>query len=131
MLNIFGIGTDIVSMSRIEKSLVKNQEKFLKRILSDREIESLPSEKRLSAYVAKRFAGKEAFSKALGLGISQGLAFNQISILNHPNGQPFIECTGKAEELLQKYSIQSVNISLSDEKDYALAFVVMSASKTG
>lgn len=128
MLNIFGIGTDIVSVPRIQKNLDTNKDKFIDRILSDKEKMHLPNDVQLVGYIAKRFAAKEAFAKALGTGIANGLAFNQISILNNPVGQPYIECDGKALALIQANNIQSIKISLSDEQDFALAFVVLVCS---
>lgn len=125
MLNIYGIGTDIVSLARIRENLNKNKERFLNRILSEKEKEHLPKEIQLTAYLGKRFAGKEAFAKALGTGIADGIAFNQISILNDERGRPFIECTGRALELITEKSIQDMQISLSDEREFALAFVVL------
>ena len=125
MLKIFGIGTDIVAVSRIQENLTKHKEKFIQRILSDKEQENLPNEIHLATYLAKRFAGKEAFAKALGTGIANGLAFNQISILNDERGQPFVECSGKALELISQKQIQDIKISLSDEKEFALAFVIL------
>ncbi|MCS5708285.1 holo-ACP synthase [Candidatus Berkiella cookevillensis] len=125
MLNIFGIGTDIVSVPRIQKNIDNNKNKFIDRILSDKEKMHLPSEVQLVGYIAKRFAAKEAFAKALGTGIADGLAFNQISVLNNASGQPYIECEGKALAFVQAHNIQSIQVSLSDEQEYALAFVVL------
>lgn len=125
MLSIYGIGTDIVSVPRIEQNLADNKDKFISRILSQDEILNLPKDPQLAGYLAKRFAGKEAFAKALGTGIAKGISFNQISILNDAQGQPYIICTGQAQTLLEDKNIKSIKISLSDEKEYAIAFVVL------
>ena len=85
MNGIYGIGTDIVDISRIKKS-IKNKN-FFSRVYSSHEIKKKPSKLNLYAYFAKRFAAKEAFSKALGTGISSGINFNEITILNEKNGK--------------------------------------------
>ena len=87
MNKIYGVGTDIVDITRIKRS-IKNK-KFINKIFSDKEIKN--SKNKLDSYYGKRFAAKEAFSKALGTGISEGISFNEISILNNDKGQPYIE----------------------------------------
>ena len=82
MNKIYGVGTDIVDITRIKKS-IKNK-KFINKIFSNKEIRN--SKQKLDSYYAKRFAAKEAFSKALGTGISEGISFNEISILNNDKG---------------------------------------------
>lgn len=124
-MSIIGIGTDIVSVPRIKKLLDLNRERFLDRILSAEEKKHLPNDALLTHYVAKRFAAKEAFAKALATGIADGLSFSQISILNHDNGQPYVVCTGQAKALLGLKKITTTHISLSDEADYAVAFVIL------
>lgn len=116
---IGGIGTDIVAISRIEELVEKfGIEKFADKILSDAEKLALEGRENKLAYLAKRFAGKEAVSKALGTGIGK-IAFKDIEILNDEQGAPYVN-------LPDSYiNGQQVHISLSDEKDYALAFVVL------
>ena len=99
-MNIFGIGTDIVSVERIKKSL-KNKN-FLKRVFNDKEI--LKCKKVNSSFncFAKRFAAKEAFSKALGTGIANGINFNEIVILNKKTGKPYINLKGETKKILKK-----------------------------
>ena len=123
---IFGIGTDIVDISRIKK-LLKNNEKFKKRIFSQKEIKYCESKKNKTSCYSKRFAAKEAFSKALGTGISKGIAFNEISITNNKNGAPFIELLGKTKTIVKKIlkKKNKIYLSLSDEKKYALAIVII------
>ncbi len=125
MNNIFGIGTDIVDISRIKKILNK---KFISRIFSVKEIQYCESKTDKPAYYSKRFAAKEAFTKALGTGISKGISFNEISISNNKNGSPYIELLGKTK-IITNNIIKKKNkiyLSLSDEKKYALAMVVIS-----
>ena len=126
-MNIFGIGTDIVSVDRIKNSL-KNKN-FLKRVYNQKEILKC---KKLSTSIncfAKRFAAKEAFSKALGSGISNGINFNEIVILNEKSGKPYINITGQTKKILSKKfkgKKSRISLSLSDEKKYAVAFVTIS-----
>ena len=127
MISIFGIGTDIVEISRIKKLLNKNK-KFINRIFSVNEIKYCESRSNKIASYAKRFAAKEAFSKALGTGISNGISFNEISINNNKNGAPFIELLGKTKIITKKLikKKNKIYLSLSDEKKYAIAMVVIS-----
>ena len=127
MNGIFGIGTDIVNISRIKKLLNKNK-KFKNRIFSIKEIKYCETRKNKFASYSKRFAAKEAFSKALGTGISKGISFNEISINNNKNGAPFFELLGKTKVIVKNLtkSKNKIYLSLSDEKKYALAMVVIS-----
>ena len=128
MSNIFGIGTDIVDISRV-KNLINKNKNFKKRIFSTKEIKHCESRANKIASYAKRFAAKEAFTKALGTGISRGISFNEISINNNKNGAPFIELLGKTKIIIRNLTKRKNNIylSLSDEKKYALAMVVISS----
>ena len=126
-MSIFGIGTDIVSIDRIKKSL-KNK-KFIKRVFNDKEILKCKKIKDFNNCFAKRFAAKEAFSKALGTGISSGIKFNEIIVLNKKSGKPFINLVGVTKQILKKKfkgKKTKISLSLSDEKKYAVAFVAIS-----
>jgi len=126
-MNIFGIGTDIVSVDRIKKSLTKKH--FIKRIFNEKEIVKCKRINKSINCFAKRFAAKEAFSKALGTGISNGINFNEIVILNKKSGKPYINIIGKTKKILNKKfkgKKSKFSLSLSDEKKYAVAFVTIS-----
>ena len=126
-MNIFGIGTDIISVNRIKNSIKKNN--FLKRIYNEKEILKCKNINSSINCYAKRFAAKEAFSKALGTGISNGINFNEIVILNKKSGKPYIKIIGKTKKiLLKKFKKKKtkISLSLSDEKKYAVAFVTIS-----
>ena len=127
MSNILGIGTDLVDISRVHKLLEKNKT-FKKRIFSIKEIKYCESKKNKTACYSKRFAAKEAFVKALGIGISRGVSFNEISINNNKNGAPYIELIGKTKKIVKNLNNNKnkIYLSLSDEKKYALAMVVIS-----
>ena len=126
-MNIFGIGTDIVSVDRIKKSL-KNKN-FIYRIFNKNEISKCKKINNSINCYAKRFAAKEAFSKALGTGISSGINFNEIVILNKKSGKPYISIIGQTKKILNKKfkrKKSKISLSLSDEKKYAVAFVTIS-----
>jgi holo-[acyl-carrier protein] synthase len=126
-MNIYGIGTDIVSVDRIKKSL-KNKN-FLNRIFSQKEILKCKNIARPYNCYAKRFAAKEAFSKALGTGIAEGINFKEIIILNKKSGKPYIILSGQTKKILKnkfKNKQSKISLSISDEKKYAVAFVTIS-----
>tara|TARA_B110000116_G_C16597653_1_gene473514 strand:+ start:385 stop:780 length:396 start_codon:yes stop_codon:yes gene_type:complete len=131
-MKIFGIGTDIVNINRIHRSLQKNGLNFKNKIFSKKEINYCDNKKNSSAFYAKRFAAKEAFSKALGTGIKKGITLKNIEILNNPSGQPFILLKGKLHSYLTK-KIKSkkydIHLSLSDDKPWAQATVIISYNK--
>ena len=126
-MNIYGIGTDIVSVKRIRLSLKKRN--FIKRIFNEQEILKCKRAYKKHNCYAKRFAAKEAFSKALGTGISNGINFNEITVLNNKSGKPYINLKGDTKKKIKKMFKQKktkISLSLSDEKDYAVAFVTIS-----
>ena len=126
MVNIFGIGTDLVDISRI-KFFIKKNKNYKKKIFSLKEIKYCDSKfNKISSY-AKRFAAKEAFTKALGTGISKGISFNEISINNNSDGKPFIELLGRTKTIFKNIikKKNKIYLSLSDEKNFALAMVVI------
>ena len=126
-MRLFGIGTDIIKVNRIKKSL--NKKHFLKRIFNKKEISKCKKTKYMYNCFAKRFAAKEAFSKALGTGVSKGISFNEITVLNERNGKPFIKLTDKTKKIVDKKlknKKYKISLSLTDEDDYAVAFVTIS-----
>ena len=127
MNSIFGIGTDIVKISRVKKVFNENK-KFKNRMFSKKEITYCESKLNKIASYAKRFAAKEAFSKALGTGISKDISFNEISVNNNKKGAPFIELSGKTRTIVRNIikKENKIFLSLSDEKNYALATVIIS-----
>ena len=131
-MKIFGIGTDIVNIKRIDYSLKKHGSIFKKRIFSKREISYCDKKKNSSAFYAKRFAAKEAFSKALGTGIRKDIDLKNIEISNNAHGKPSILLKGKIANYLKK-KIKSkkyyIHLSLSDDKPWAQATVIISYNK--
>ena len=126
-MGIFGIGTDIVKVSRINKLIIRK--KFLHRLFNKDEIKRCNKSKNPSSCYAKRFAAKEAFSKAMGTGISKGINFNEIVIFNEKNGKPFIKLMNKTKKNVEqkfKKKKYKISVSLTDEDNYAVAFVAIS-----
>tara|TARA_B100001057_G_scaffold450273_1_gene492163 strand:+ start:1231 stop:1614 length:384 start_codon:yes stop_codon:yes gene_type:complete len=125
-MRTFGIGTDIVKISRIKNLLKKKL--FLKRIFDKEEVYKCEKNTNYINCFAKRFAAKEAFSKALGTGITNGINFNEITILNEKNGKPFIKLINRTKKIVEKKLKKKnykIYLSLADEKDYAVAFVTI------
>lgn len=130
MSEIFGIGTDMVTIKRIEKLHAEFGQKFAKRILSVKELSHYEKHASPNLFLAKRFAAKEAITKALGTGIGQHIGFHDISVLNYQSGQPFVDFSPKGQQFIKDNKISAVHISLSDEGDYALAFAVATCGDT-
>jgi len=128
-MKIFGIGTDIVNIKRLEKLLKKNGLKFKNRIFSKDEILYCEKRKNPFPFYAKRFAAKEALSKALGTGIRKGINFKNIEIFNDHLGKPSIFLKGTTASFLKKKIKRkrySIHLSLSDDKPWAQATVIIS-----
>ncbi|MDC9724413.1 MAG: holo-ACP synthase [Gammaproteobacteria bacterium] len=122
---IFGIGTDLVHIPRIQTLLDKHGDKIALRILSEAEFSAFQETKNQTGFLAKRFAAKEATAKALGTGFRDGLSLRHIEVSNDKNGKPELQFLGQGLELLTELNIGRSMISLSDEKDYAVAFVTL------
>jgi len=120
---MFGIGTDLVHIPRMQTLLDKHGDKIALRILSDAEFTAFQQAKNQACFLAKRFAAKEAAAKALGTGFRDGLSLRHIEVSNDKNGKPELQFLGRGLELLTEFNIARSMISLSDEKDYAIAFV--------
>ena len=125
-MKIIGIGVDIVDNTRI-KNLTKNKG-FISRIFSKKEIDQSKKIKNKVNYYSKRFAAKEALSKAIGTGFKKGLNFKDITIVNDKLGKPGYEISSSVKKLIYlKFKTRKIKISLSlaDEKNYSIAFSVI------
>jgi holo-[acyl-carrier protein] synthase len=122
---MIGIGTDIVKVARIQASLDRYGERFVRRILARAEVEEFLAEKRQAHFLAKRFAAKEAVVKALGTGFRDGIRHSDIRVTRDGLGKPGLEYGGKTALLLEKMGVSLSHISLADEHDYAVAFVIL------
>lgn len=123
---ILGIGTDLVNITRIADSLERSGEKFAKRILASTELASYTLSKTPAQFLAKRFAVKEAAGKALGTGIGQGVSWRDIIVEHDTIGAPILKFEGRAAELAALKGVEVMHVSISDEIEYATAFVVLS-----
>ena len=122
---IFGIGTDIIEIKRIET--MKSLDKFASKILSHNEKEfydSLTNQKQI-IYISKQFAAKEAIAKAIGTGIRNDAHFKNIEILRDKNGAPIFNALNKLEKIISDLGITKTHVSLADERDYAIAIAVL------
>ena len=125
---IIGNGIDIIDINRIRRVINKYGNRFKKRCFSDNEIER--SDKRLNSAesYAKRYAAKEACAKALGTGLARGVFWKDIEVVNNRYGKPFIKLHGKAKDIfsnMDKAPDTKIEVSLSDEKKYAIANVII------
>lgn len=126
---IYGIGTDIIQISRIEAALGRHGDRFPERVLGLEELEKYHRRKaKLSVrglrFLATRFAAKEAFSKAIGLGIHMPMTWRSVQILNAPSGKPIVSTSGKLAEFMELNGL-TAQVSITDEVDYAVAFVIV------
>jgi holo-[acyl-carrier protein] synthase len=121
---IKGIGTDILQIERIEKTLVRSP-KIAERVLTANEMQTFKSSSQPSRFFAKRFAAKEAVVKALGTGIGNGVGWQHIEINNDELGKPLITLCDGALQRAELLGAQHYHLSLSDELDYVVAMVVI------
>jgi len=128
-MKIFGIGTDIVNIKRMKRTLKSKNNNFKKKIFSKDEIIYCEKKKNPSSFYAKRFAAKEALSKALGTGIRKGINFRDIEVLNDNLGKPSIKLKGSTAIFLKKKIKNKkyfIYLSLSDDAPWAQATVIVS-----
>lgn len=126
---IYGIGTDIIQISRIEAALKRHGERFASKILGPEELEKYRRRKdkveaRGVRFLATRFAAKEAFSKAIGLGMHMPMTWRSMQTLNAPSGKPVAVASGSLKEFMEKNGL-TAQVSLTDEAEYAVAFVIV------
>lgn len=123
---MLGIGTDIVEIARIERLTAKYDDKFAARVLHPNELQQWQSLEQSTAFLAKRFAAKEAVGKALGTGLGEGVAAADIEIVNGANGKPTVQLHRAALTQFEALGGQQCLVSISDEKAYAVAFATIS-----
>jgi holo-[acyl-carrier protein] synthase len=126
---IYGIGTDVVEIERIQKALARFGDRFARRILCDPELKRFAAHRLPANYLAKRFAAKEAFTKALGTGIHAPANWHGVWVTNLPSGKPTLNFTTELQRLLSKRGVTSAHVSLSDERGVAFATVVLECEK--
>jgi holo-[acyl-carrier protein] synthase len=122
---IYGIGTDIVEVARIEASIAQFGDDFAKRILAQSELVSYMESQIKPRFLAKRFAAKEAFAKALGTGLRAPATFQNIAVSHDDLGKPMLLLAPELQRFLTGKNIVKTHVSISDEKNLAAAFVVL------
>ncbi|MBF0610742.1 MAG: holo-ACP synthase [Magnetococcales bacterium] len=122
---IVGIGSDLVKIARIEQGMARFGDRFLEKLFTPAEILHCQTKARPAACFAKRFAAKEALAKAMGCGFRQGIWFLDMEVKNDEQGAPEMVVTGGAHAYLSRWPGRVIHLSLSDEEEFALAFVVI------
>lgn len=124
-MSVLGLGTDIVTISRVEQAIEKS-DRLAERVLTETELTIFRQHGQPGRYLAKRWAAKEAAAKAIGLGIGRGISFHHFEVSNDEYGAPHMRFSEKAQELANQRGVKSILLSISDEQDVAVATVVLS-----
>ena len=129
---IYGIGTDIVQISRVEAALARSGPRFAEKVLGPEELAKYHARSAKNAvrglrFLATRFSAKEAFSKAIGMGMRMPMTWRSMQMLNDPSGKPPIVCSGALDEFMRQNRL-SAQVTISDEADYGVAFVIVTQS---
>lgn len=122
---IFGIGTDIVRVSRIQRDLDRFGAKFAERILTEGELDEFHRNPNKAHFLARRFAAKEAAAKAMGTGFANGVQLRHIGVIHDALGKPELVFVAGALEFLRQHQVAVSHVSLADEDDHAVAFVTL------
>src|SRR3954466_14645903 len=122
---IYGIGTDIIEIPRIVAALDRFGERFARRILCEPELKRFAAHRKPAAYLAKRFAAKEAFTKALGTGIHAPANWHGVWVTNLRSGKPTLRYSEALQAMLKARGITGSHLSITDERDLASATVVL------
>lgn len=125
---IFGIGTDIVELSRIQSTYERFGDHFARRILMDEELELFHRSKRPIRFLAMRFAGKEAIVKAMGTGFAHGVWMRDAGITNNDWGRPLVIFSERGQRVCERLGIGSAHVSLTDDGGLVIAFAVVEAA---
>ncbi len=125
---IYGIGTDILQIDRVAGVMTRTKGRFAEKVLGPQELATYHARAARSAhrgltFLATRFAAKEAFSKAIGLGMHWPMTWRAVQTLNEPSGKPVVRCSGQLDEWVRARGL-SFHVTITDERDYAVAFVV-------
>ena len=122
---IYGVGTDLIDIKRVERVLKRYGDRFARRILCEPELKRFRAHKQPVAYLAKRFAAKEAFTKALGTGIHAPASWHGVWVINLKSGKPQLEFSNELKKLLNERRIHHAHLSLTDEREMASATVIL------
>jgi holo-[acyl-carrier protein] synthase len=122
---IFGTGIDIVDISRFERFVREDNKLLFNRLFTPQELAYCVARKRSAQHLAIRFAAKEAFLKAMGTGLREGLAWRDMEVFNDQSGKPGLKLTGKAEEMFHQKGLSRTFLSLSHDGNFAIAAVIL------
>lgn len=132
---IIGIGNDMIDIRRVEKTLARHEMRFIERVFTPIEQKKSEARKNRVASYAKRFAAKEACAKALGTGISRGVWWKDMGVVNLPSGKPTMELTNNAKTFLEKMTPKGhkavIHLTITDDFPWAQAFVIIEAVSLG
>lgn len=128
---IVGVGTDLIEVSRVQRALERWGERFARKVLVDHELERFARHRQPAHYLAKRFAAKEAFSKAMGTGIRHPVNWQNIGVANLPSGRPVMRFSPPLAAMLERHGVVAVHVSLTDERDMAAATVILEGKAHG
>jgi holo-[acyl-carrier protein] synthase len=126
---ILGIGTDLCEIGRIEQALGRFGERFAERVLMSHELVRFRAHRKPAAYLAKRFAAKEAFSKAMGTGIRAPVSWHHMGVANAPSGKPYFVMSDPLKRLVETRGVRNIHLSLTDERGMASAVVILEAGE--
>jgi holo-[acyl-carrier protein] synthase len=126
---IYGIGTDVCDLRRLRATLARRGDRFAEKVLGPSELQVFHArraraEARGIAYLGTRFSAKEAFSKAIGLGMRMPMVWRRCEVLNHPSGQPYVQLHGELADWFSARGLRA-HVTVTDETDYAATFVVV------
>ena len=122
---VYGVGVDIVKIERFKKALERWGDRLCQRVFTQQELSTCQGKAQPARHLALRFAAKEAFLKALGRGMYQGVAWNDIEITNDTLGRPHMHVRGAAERLCREKGIKEIFVSISHEAEYGVAHVLL------
>ncbi|ACQ68830.1 holo-ACP synthase [Candidatus Williamhamiltonella defendens] len=122
---ILGMGTDIVEIARVQAIIARSGDKLAHRILTPLELSEYQQHQQPVRFIAKRFAAKEAAAKALGTGFRNGLELRHFQVIHDELGKPHLLVSDKANEMAVRLSVKSWHLSISDERHYAIALVIV------
>ncbi len=128
---IAGIGTDIVSVERVAAALERHGARFAERVLTEGELAGFQRANAGPGFLARRFAAKEAAVKALGTGVACGIGLRDLEVLHDARGRPLLEFHGAARSRAASLNVVERHLSISDERGYAVAFVVLVSGEGG
>lgn len=126
---IVGIGTDLCEIGRIEQALARFGDRFAERVLMRHELDRFRAHRKPAAYLAKRFAAKEAFSKAIGTGIRVPVSWHHMGVANAPSGKPYFVMSDPLKAFVERRGVRNIHLSLTDERGMASAVVILEAGE--